>query len=138
VNGTETSFDIVRYYVPALLVVATLPIAFLLGWLASLPGARARRRGHPSFRIIAALGWLSLIIPPLWFIAMVWAKRVPAWAAHRPRLMVPVTPCVPRNGLRHVRVAAPGPTFPVDRDKSAAKNIEPHQPRRRPSFSSIP
>ena len=66
---------LVDYLVPAtLLVVGRCALAFL-AWVASLPGQIARRRNHPNARMIACLGWVSLIAWPLWAVAMVWSRR---------------------------------------------------------------
>lgn len=52
--------------------------AFTVLALAWLPGNVAKERGHPSAGAIAALGWLSLLFPILWFGAIIWAYSVPA------------------------------------------------------------
>lgn len=98
-NGTESSLsEYARYLFPAFLIVMTLPIAALMCWLASMPGARARRRGHSHARTIAILGWISMVVWPLWFIAMIWSVSEPEWSQGRAQLHVPVTP--PRARLR--------------------------------------
>jgi hypothetical protein len=99
----------VRYIYPALLIVGMLPVAALLCWLAMMPGNRARRRGHPSARLITALGWISLVIWPLWFIAMTWSVSEPEWSPKRPRLHVPVSTPRPAQPARltKARIAHP-------------------------------
>jgi len=137
VDGPQTAFDIYNYYVPMLVVLATVPATMLLAWLAWLPGSRARRRCHPRARLIAVLGWISAIVWPLWIVAIIWAITGPKRSSRRPRLKVPVTPSRPPGAARTATIAS-RPSFPAERDKSVGKNVEVPSPRRRPSFSSIP
>jgi hypothetical protein len=88
-------------------VVAVAGLALALLWLGQLPGAMARRSGNPQWSTIRLLGWIGLVIWPLWVLAMVWASR-----SHRavlmPELMVPVT--CPRRDERRSS-AARRPTY---------------------------
>jgi hypothetical protein len=69
----------------AVAVVAELPVllwvfgagaaAILLAWLGQMPGNRARRRVNPHATAIGLLGWLGLVLWPLWFLAMFWSRR---------------------------------------------------------------
>jgi hypothetical protein len=45
--------------------------------LAALPGWLARRRGHPSARAIAILGWFGAAFWPLWIFALAWTWSEP-------------------------------------------------------------
>lgn len=50
------------------------------GWvaLASLPGAIARKRGHPQAEAISVAGWLgALALMVFWPLALVWAFTRP-------------------------------------------------------------
>jgi hypothetical protein len=51
---------------PTLVMAAALLLAVTLIYLAGLPGRVARRRARVRWRAIAAIGWLSLIVWPLW------------------------------------------------------------------------
>jgi hypothetical protein len=92
VDGSQSIPDLSRYLFPIFLIVAMLPIAAMMCWLASVPGARARRRGHSHARAIAVLGWISILVWPLWFIAMIWTISEPEWSQAQAQLHVPVTP----------------------------------------------
>lgn len=74
--------DFVRIFV-GLLIIG------LLFWLASLPGAIARKRDNPSATAIAVLAWGGMFLTGglLWLVALVWALAVPAAEArvHCPR-----------------------------------------------------
>src|SRR5690349_13033913 len=64
----------------------------LLAWL---PGARARARSHDSARLISIIGWCSLIVWPLWPVAMVWST----WHRRRgsgPTVRIRVSPARPK------------------------------------------
>ncbi|MGC4002012.1 MAG: DUF3302 domain-containing protein [Pirellulales bacterium] len=45
----------------------------LIVWLGSLPGTLAEKRKHPQTDAVRAAGWLGILLPPLWFLAFVWA-----------------------------------------------------------------
>jgi hypothetical protein len=62
---------------PTLVMAAALLLAVTLIYLAGLPGRVARRRARVRWRAIAAIGWLSLIVWPLWPVAMLLARRRP-------------------------------------------------------------
>lgn len=47
--------------------------AYLVYWLASLPGRIAARRGHPQAPAIAICGWMGVITLVFWPVAIVWA-----------------------------------------------------------------
>ena len=61
----------------------TLVLLFLIGiWiyveLASLPGKKARERGHPQADAINVLAWIGLLLGAIpWVIALVWAYTNP-------------------------------------------------------------
>jgi hypothetical protein len=45
----------------------------LIVWLGSLPGTIAETRRHPQTDAVRTAGWLGILLPPLWFLAMIWA-----------------------------------------------------------------
>lgn len=49
-------------------------LLFVLAWL---PGYCARERGHANAAAITVCGWLSLVMPVLWVVAMIWAHTGP-------------------------------------------------------------
>ena len=57
----------------AAIVVALLVVV----WLARLPGARARRRYHPNAGRIALLGWVGVVVWPVWIVAYALSSRRP-------------------------------------------------------------
>ena len=57
-----------------ILIVLVLMGLFVFVKLASLPGAKARDRGHVQADAINVLGWLGLLFGGLpWLVAVVWA-----------------------------------------------------------------
>jgi hypothetical protein len=58
-----------------LLILAAAVVFMII--LPPVPGAVARRRGHPCAEAIAALGWAGFYCPILWIIAYAWALTVP-------------------------------------------------------------
>jgi hypothetical protein len=70
----------------------------LVGWLGRVPGARARRRRNRNATFIGVLGWIGIVVWPLWVVALVWAsRRSRRGAAAVTDLWVPVT-CRERPG----------------------------------------
>lgn len=64
-------FDIIAFACFALLIAAAVVIIVGLG---SLPGAIARKRGHPQADAVTAAGWLGLAtLGILWPLALIWA-----------------------------------------------------------------
>jgi hypothetical protein len=59
--------------------------------LAWLPGARARARSHSAAKLIAALGWCSMLLWPLWPVAMIWASSR-RYNVSRPAVRIRVSP----------------------------------------------
>jgi hypothetical protein len=69
----------------------------LLAWLGQMPGNRARRRGNPHASVINALGWVGLVLWPLWVVAMIWSRRR---AARRDLILMAVSAtCPPRDPI---------------------------------------
>ena len=65
------AFDIIAFIVFAVLIVAAVVIIVGLG---SLPGAIAKKRGHPQAAAVNVAGWLGLAtLGILWPLALVWA-----------------------------------------------------------------
>lgn len=64
-----------------LLLTAALAVGLCLlaglAWLAALPGRIARRRYHPNARTISRLGWVSILVLPLWAIVLMWSYQRP-------------------------------------------------------------
>jgi hypothetical protein len=61
-------FDIFAFVVFAVLIAAALVAVVLLGLL---PGWVARNRNHPQAAAVTATGWLSLVVPVFWPLALV-------------------------------------------------------------------
>lgn len=64
----------------AWVVLLALLATVIGGWaaLARLPGAIARKRGHPQAEAIAVAGWLGAILfMVFWPLALVWAYTRP-------------------------------------------------------------
>jgi hypothetical protein len=64
-------FDIFAFVVFAVLLVAVVVVVVFLG---SLPGAIARKRGHPQAAAINVASWLGVAtLGFLWPLALIWA-----------------------------------------------------------------
>jgi hypothetical protein len=61
-----------------------IAVVYFVYWLGKLPGETAYARGHPQASAISVCGWLGLLFPPLWPIALVWAYLVPHDRALQP------------------------------------------------------
>ena len=55
-------------------VAAVAVLVLALGWL---PGANARKRGHPNAQAISVCGWIGLLVWPAWVVALVWSYTGP-------------------------------------------------------------
>jgi hypothetical protein len=65
------AFDIIAFIVFAVLLVAVVVIVVELG---SLPGAIARKRGHPQAAAVNVASWLGVAtLGILWPLALIWA-----------------------------------------------------------------
>jgi hypothetical protein len=64
------ALDIMAFAVFAVIITAMVIVLVTLG---QLPGKIAERRGHPQAAAINAAGWLALVLPVLWPIALIWA-----------------------------------------------------------------
>ena len=70
-----TGLDYFTFVVLAVLVVAGLYLAFVLG---ELPGKIAARREHPQTEAIRVAGWIGLLtLGVLWPFALIWAYTRP-------------------------------------------------------------
>lgn len=69
----ESAGPAIRVVTLVFMIVFALCILGLLVVLAALPGALAKRNGHPQARSVNLLGWLGLPTGALWVVAMVWA-----------------------------------------------------------------
>jgi hypothetical protein len=65
------------------ILIGTLAVAVIL-LLALLPGAVARRRGHPNATAVSICGFIGAFFFPAWIVAIVWAYTGPAQAAGEP------------------------------------------------------
>jgi len=64
-------FDIIAFFVFAVLIAVAVIVIVLLG---QLPGQIAKKRGHPQAAAITVAGWLGLAtLGILWPIAFIWA-----------------------------------------------------------------
>ena len=45
--------------------------------MAGIPGAIAKKRGHPNTEAIRICGWCSLVLWPVWLVAIIWAHTGP-------------------------------------------------------------
>ncbi len=61
-------------FVLLILLAASIGVIAFLG---SLPGKLAGKNGHPQAKAVAMAGWMGLLLPPLWPLAMVWACIAP-------------------------------------------------------------
>jgi ABC-type dipeptide/oligopeptide/nickel transport system permease component len=64
------AFDIIAFAVFAVLLAVAVILVVTLG---QLPGQVAQKRGHPQAAAINVTGWLGVVVPPLWLIALIWA-----------------------------------------------------------------
>lgn len=74
----QSSFDALWWLCLAVVIGVFIGAALALYWLGKLPGETAHARGHPQASAITVCGWLGLLFPPLWPIALVWAYVLPA------------------------------------------------------------
>jgi hypothetical protein len=76
-------FDIFAFVVFAVLIVTAVVVIVGLG---SLPGAIARKRGHPQAAAVNVASWVGLAtLGILWPLALIWAFWNPATSASEPR-----------------------------------------------------
>jgi hypothetical protein len=80
----QSSFDGIWWLCLAIVVGLVIAVAWFIYWLGKLPGDTAHARGHPQASAIAVCGWLGLLFPPLWPIALIWAYVLPAGREPRP------------------------------------------------------
>jgi hypothetical protein len=74
----QSSFDAIWWLCLVVLIGLFVGVAYLAYWLGKLPGETAYSRGHPQASAITVCGWLGLLVPPFWPIALVWAYLIPA------------------------------------------------------------
>jgi hypothetical protein len=71
--------EVFALIVLAVLCAATIWLVVVIG---NIPGNMARAAGHPQADAISILAWIGLLTLGLgWFIALVWAKTKPVFAA---------------------------------------------------------
>lgn len=56
-------------------VAAGIIVVLVVAWI---PGAVADNRGHVNRLAIKVCGWCSILFPPLWFVALIWAFTGPS------------------------------------------------------------
>jgi len=71
------AFDIIAFVVFAVLLAVAVILVVTVG---QLPGQIAKKRGHPQAAAITATGWLGVVVPILWPIALIWALLRPITA----------------------------------------------------------
>src|SRR5262245_27247169 len=74
----QASFDAIWWLCLVIVIGLFIGAAWFIYWLGKLPGETAHARGHPQASAITVCGWLGLLFPPLWPIALVWAYMLPA------------------------------------------------------------
>ena len=73
----QASFDALWWLCLVIVIGLFVAIIYFVFWLGKLPGETAHARGHPQASAISVCGWLGLLFPPLWPIALVWAYLNP-------------------------------------------------------------
>jgi hypothetical protein len=78
------TLDIFAWIVLLILVVSSLAVFFIAGWL---PGHIAKSRNHPQAEAVMVAGWVTLIFGfALWPLALIWAYvDAPARKMEQPR-----------------------------------------------------
>ena len=79
-----------------LAIILGIAMIFMVVLLAWTPGHVARTRTHRSAEAISICGWLSLLLWPLWLVAVIWAHT----GEHAPRRRV--TPRRANTSSRHL------------------------------------
>ena len=80
----QSSYDALWWLCLAITIGLFIGVAYFLYWLGKLPGETAQVRGHPQASAISVCGWLGLLFPPLWPIALIWAYLIPAGRELKP------------------------------------------------------
>ncbi|MFC5066931.1 DUF3302 domain-containing protein [Flaviflagellibacter deserti] len=73
----EAGFDWLWWLCLVIVIGLFIAMVYVIYWLGRLPGETAHKRGHPQASAITVCGWLGLLFPPLWPIALVWAWTTP-------------------------------------------------------------
>ena len=74
----QSSFDGIWWLCLIIVIGLFIAVVYFIYWLGKLPGETAHSRGHPQASAITVCGWLGLLFPPLWPIALIWAYLIPA------------------------------------------------------------
>src|SRR5262249_1480320 len=77
-GAAQSSFDALGWLCLFITIGLFIGAVYFLYWLGKLPGETAKIRGHPQASAITVCGWLGLLFPLLWPIALVWAYLIPA------------------------------------------------------------
>ena len=74
----QASFDGLWWLCLAIVFGIFIGLVWFIYWLGKLPSQIAHARGHPQASAISTAGWLGLLFPPLWALALVWACANPS------------------------------------------------------------
>ena len=72
------SFDVLDFFALFVLAVLFAAVVCIIVALGALPGAIARKRGHPQAAAVNVASWLGLVSGILWPLALIWAFWKPA------------------------------------------------------------
>jgi hypothetical protein len=73
----QSSFDWLWWLCLIIVIGIFIGVAYALYWLGKLPGEAAYARGHPQASAVSVAGWLGLLFPPIWPLALIWAYTTP-------------------------------------------------------------
>jgi hypothetical protein len=65
--------DLLSYFALIVLLILVVSVIGVIAFLGALPGKLAKKNGHAQARAVTMAGWMGLLLPPLWPLAMVWA-----------------------------------------------------------------
>ena len=65
-----SGYDVFAIIVLLVLAASAVAVVLIVG---SLPGHIAHGRHHPCAQGVRVAGWVSLLLPPLWPLALIWA-----------------------------------------------------------------
>jgi len=60
--------DLFSLFVLLVILLAVVALVLLLGWL---PGSVAKKRNSPWAEAINVGGWIGILLPPLWMLALI-------------------------------------------------------------------
>jgi Protein of unknown function (DUF3302) len=74
------TFDVLDLFALVVLTVLFAAVVIAIVALGALPGAIARKRGHPQAAAVNVASWLGLVSGILWPLALIWAFWKPSAA----------------------------------------------------------